>query len=115
MFNKTSIEYRIIEECKCASAEYFVLIQFVDFRNYKNLALLNEILTNLVNDGFLQCELGNSHVTQINLEDLNKYIQIRNRNNEALDEHPECCEEYRFTATQTGISLLNKEDKPIFL
>lgn len=108
----TRQEYELINETKCGSEELFVLIG--GFSKEYGLEELLKAIVKLVNYGYLSYSYQSTEaLTQITLEQLKKYVQMRLDAGEELDEYPEVCDEYAFTATEKGLEILSEEDKPI--
>lgn len=111
---KGTLEYDIIDECKCGPEEFFVLVSSVEFGCNDELDSFLKILVLLVKRGLLQCDRvhGESNIN-ISLEELQAYVQQRIDAGESLDEYPSVCKEYTFTTTEKGIECLQKSDRPI--
>ena len=106
------LDYGIIDETKCGIEELSLLIG--GLAQEYGLGSLLDSLIRLVNLGFINCYVGNTDEKHnVTKEELKEYISKRNMANENLDEYPEVCEEYSFSATDKGIEQLSEDDKPI--
>lgn len=92
-----------------SSEEFFVLVSTIDFTNKKELDNFLKVISNLVNNGFLQCDLGEKLNIVISYANLCFYVSKRLQAKESLDEHPSICKEYVFTTTDKGRAWLKEQ------
>ena len=110
LIERQSIEYQILDECKCGPEEFFVLVSSVEDGDIESFC---QALVNLVADGYLRCDRGNLEDIRLSIEDLHIYVEARRKAGEDLEQYPVACEEFRFTTTDRGIDALLPEDRPI--
>jgi hypothetical protein len=105
-----SIEYQVLDECKCGPEEFFVLVSSIEDSDFEPFL---EKLVRLVKEQYLQCDQGQRERIDLSIADLRSYVDIRRNAGEDLEQHPAVCEEYRFTTTEQGLGILVPEDRPI--
>jgi hypothetical protein len=108
-----SLEYKIIDECKCGFEELFNLIGFVDFSETTEIDRLVKTLVNLNQGGYLNCKFGKENKKNLTELKIREHIQKRIKYGEDLESYPKSGEEYSFFATDKAINILREEDKPI--
>lgn len=108
-----SLEYKIIDECKCGFEELFNLIGLVDFSEADEIDRLVKTLVKLNIAGYLECRFGTEQKTNLTETQLREQIKKRINNGEDLESYPVRGKEYSFFATDKAINMLREEDRPI--
>jgi hypothetical protein len=88
-------------------------ILIAGFANGKIDKLISAII-NLMNLKYIECfssDKSEPKPLKIGREDLLKYVEIRTKSKETLEEYPGKIWEYNFYITETGIKQLSKKDK----
>lgn len=102
------LKFEILDDA-VSSEEFFVLVSTIDFTNKEELDNFLKLISELVNNGFLRCDLGEKRDVEVSYADLCSYASRRLQAKESLNEYPCMCNEYLFTTTDKGRTWLKEQ------
>ncbi len=108
-----SLEYKIIDECKCGYEELFNLIGLIDFNDIKEMERFVKHIVSLHRGGYIECKFDTKLKQTIAETQLKDHIQLRIINGEDLESYPESGKEFSFFATDKALNQLIEKDRPI--
>ena len=107
-----SVAYEILDECKYGREEFFVLVSSIDYSQQSELGAFQAALLDLTEKGLLVAYAGDRRLSHFDARMLAGYINARVAAGENLDDPTSACEELAFEATDAGVALLRREDRP---
>jgi hypothetical protein len=108
-----TLDYDILNECKCGYEELCILVSLVQFESSTERDKLIKTLVRLFASGLLDCEYAGEKLDNLTEDMVREHLINRLIKGEDLAQYPEDNDEYCFFSTEAGISVLLDDDKPV--